>query len=400
MNSITPRISALWQRLSDRRKLPRRFWYPYPPTPPDVSDETLPQEQFNEVSAIIRRIMLVVIGYEAFCLIALGQPDAQILKTAAVQLPIINTSVSVPGFMLIGPLLLAGLTAYLHIFVGCWISMKHDKSVNSLRPPYLFNLPSRSAVLVSVFIFYWLPPIVLASFVYKAIPFAQVEFPILSVATLTTMVLVFLAIRRCPDNRRKRWNRLLWPLLLFLPTFLAFVSLSSIYTYGTLRYIVLDRNLDLSNADLSGANLRTAALAQADLSDAYLLGTDLRRAYLVQADLRDAVLRDAVLRDADLRGANLERADLRGSNLHGADLRGSNLHGADLREAVLYGAILNYADLREARGLSCDGLAKTRHWKLAYRDADLACDSSIPEPPALAGASIRAPGRFRQSKAY
>ena len=118
MNSIAPPTPALWQRLSDRGKLPRHLWYPYPPTSPNVSDEAMWQEQFNEVSAIIRRTMLVVLGYEAFCLIALGQPDAQILRAGAVQLPIVNTSVSVAGFMLIGPLLLVGLTAYLHIFVG------------------------------------------------------------------------------------------------------------------------------------------------------------------------------------------------------------------------------------------------------------------------------------------
>ena len=65
---------------------------------------------------------------------------------------------------------------------------------------------------------------------------------------------------------------------------------------------------DLSDAYLSGADLRGA-----DLSDAYLRGADLRDAYLRGADLRGADLSDAYLRDADLRGANLRDADLRGA---------------------------------------------------------------------------------------
>ena len=88
------------------------------------------------------------------------------------------------------------------------------------------------------------------------------------------------------------------------------------------RLGVVDR-IDLSGADLVGANLRGADLVGANLRRAYLRDAD-----LVGADLRDADLVGANLRDADLRGA-----DLRGANLRDADLRGANLGGADLGSA-------------------------------------------------------------------
>ena len=48
------------------------------------------------------------------------------------------------------------------------------------------------------------------------------------------------------------------------------------------------------------------------------------------ANLYGADLRSADLRSADLYGANLRSANLYGANLHSADLRSANLHGADL----------------------------------------------------------------------
>ena len=54
-----------------------------------------------------------------------------------------------------------------------------------------------------------------------------------------------------------------------------------------------------------------------------LSGADLRGADLLGADLHGAYLLDADLHCADLRGADLREADLRGAYLSGADLRGA-----------------------------------------------------------------------------
>ena len=96
--------------------------------------------------------------------------------------------------------------------------------------------------------------------------------------------------------------------------------------------------LDLSNANLSNANLRY---------------TNLRDANLLCADLAFANLRHANMRNADLRHANLHTADLRHANLRHANLSNSSLSNAillyaDLRYAILDNSSLSYADLEFA----------------------------------------------------
>lgn len=81
-----------------------------------------------------------------------------------------------------------------------------------------------------------------------------------------------------------------------------------------------DIDLDLSGADLSGADLTETNLNGADLRGANLVGADLSGADLVRAKLS---------------GADLSRADLCFADLTGADLTDVNLHRANLREADL-----------------------------------------------------------------
>ena len=74
-------------------------------------------------------------------------------------------------------------------------------------------------------------------------------------------------------------------------------------------------HVNLRNADLSYANLRSVNLRNADLN---------------YANLSDANLCDADLCGAGLRGTDLCDANLRYANLRGADLRGANLRGVEL----------------------------------------------------------------------
>lgn len=131
--------------------------------------------------------------------------------------------------------------------------------------------------------------------------------------------------------------------------------------------------LDLSKADLRGANLegarfgpywwtdfsggvkRTAevvgvSFVEADFEDANLRGTDLYKAYLRRANLTGTtldsanlgrtMLNGAILDGADLRKANLAGANLYKASLAGADIRGTNLESAKLSETNLEGALV------------------------------------------------------------
>jgi hypothetical protein len=70
----------------------------------------------------------------------------------------------------------------------------------------------------------------------------------------------------------------------------------------------------------------------------------------VRANLSEANLSGADLRWANLSGADLRWADLSAANLRGADLREANLRGANLSEANLSEANLRGANLRGAKG--------------------------------------------------
>ena len=145
------------------------------------------------------------------------------------------------------------------------------------------------------------------------------------------------------------------------------------------------RDIDLSRAILSLANLSFADLSEAnligvDLSKADLIGADLSRAILSLANLSFADLSEADLSGADLSGAslgeaNLSRANLSFADLSGADLSEANLGGANLRGsgfimANLSGANLSRADLSEA-DFSEANLSNAHLLKTVFAENDL-----------------------------
>lgn len=107
--------------------------------------------------------------------------------------------------------------------------------------------------------------------------------------------------------------------------------------------------VNLTNADLSGADLRRQVLLGKRFDNAQLPGANLSSAVADHASFRRADLSGALLRRAALRGADFSHADLRYAHLSGALLQGAVLRGADFSGADLSGADLRHADLRNAR---------------------------------------------------
>ena len=120
------------------------------------------------------------------------------------------------------------------------------------------------------------------------------------------------------------------------------------------------RKLSVKDIDLQDANLSGAELYYSDLQ-----GANLRDANLRCANLHGANLYCANLRGANLRGVNLYCANLHDANLRGANLHGANLHDANLRGANLYCANLRDANLHEAIGpaLQCPEYGAFVGWK-------------------------------------
>ena len=106
---------------------------------------------------------------------------------------------------------------------------------------------------------------------------------------------------------------------------------------------------DLTEIDLTSADLRHGNFNGARMREAHLTRCNLNR-----ANFEDSHASGAVFTRSDLRGSNLNNADLRGANLTNCDIAfstlvGANLAGADLTEADLTMSDLTDANLSGAR---------------------------------------------------
>ena len=126
--------------------------------------------------------------------------------------------------------------------------------------------------------------------------------------------------------------------------------------------------------DLSGVELTRAELSGANFFKADLSGADLPGASLLQANLSGADLHGAKLSWADLHWVDLSEANLRGVDLRVVNLSGANLSKADLTDVVLRATVFGDTNLSGTKGLeSC-----THHGPSTVDHRTLAKSSKLP----------------------
>lgn len=118
---------------------------------------------------------------------------------------------------------------------------------------------------------------------------------------------------------------------------------SVLYEANLIEALFYEANLE--SAVLPKANLTKAVFYQANLHLATLYDSNLTEAVFYQANLENANLSDANLKLANLEACNISQANLIGANLTNANLIGANLHNASLSTACLTEAILFEATL-------------------------------------------------------
>ena len=309
-------------------------------------------------------------AFSLFCILALSASDIALLTTnAKIKVPFANVEVAFRNFIVFAPVMLMGLLIYLHIFYG-HLRLIDAPDVDS-QLPVIFNFQYRSARILSSFLLYWQAPIVLVVFYWKSIPQPNSVF-IFFFMLITIFYLIFLQIRRCPGERRKRQNPLLWFILLYISIVFAdkiivlvqgkSVSNSFIGKQNSVLNIIFglpyQRKLQLAGANLADADLSGFDLSYAYMRNVNMKGAKLSRANMDHADLSGANLisikasyarfyeanfSDAIMNEANLEGSVLSQANLRNASLRKANLRFAIIQGADLS-----GAIMIKADLRDA----------------------------------------------------
>jgi len=301
-------------RVSDRRTWPRCWWFPVYHAVLFTNDVDR-LKYHDETSRALRRSVFTLVAYCMFCLLTLSTPDAQVLSaTASVRVPFANVDVGFANFLFVGPLVLIGLLVYQHIYVA------HLRLTDPPPPqsqlPILFNLPYRSARVISAFLFYWIGPLVLIVFMRKALPRPGAIFLVL-MAGLTLMWTLLLQIRRCPSDRRR----------LYVPALFCVIALAA--------------SICAEKMILVASGHRVA--------DTLLNGSTIGRAIFSSPFERRLNLGHVILDGQDLRGFDLTGANLRGARLRGATLIGARLDNSDLSDADLTGADLRKASLSKTR---------------------------------------------------
>lgn len=400
------------------------------------------QRQHDEVSSISKRIMLTLIAYCLFCFIALGAPDAELLRqNATIKMPFAGTEVSYVQFLITAPIILISISIYLHIFLGYWSKLAaHDYS-GSL--PYIFNLNTISARLVSGFIFYWLPCIMLGMFAFKALP-RTIGYTLYITYFIIVIIIISLYIRRTHHRLYKTKKGKFFHSTLLVTILCLLVGLINIIFFMD-REEFIDVMMGVRKFNLAGSDLSRQDLREVNLKRAYLFKTNFREADLTFSKLNgafgheivfeNAILKYASLVDtklgrsifdnsdltevnlkrayigwsslknvtfykadisfanliytemekANLKSANLTKSDLLGAQLAGTNFTDANLSYARLSLATMNGAILKNADLLntnliDVKGLSCNQLRSAKNWSTTYRDKKLACGEKIPTP--------------------
>ena len=393
-------LPRLWNRLRDRKKWPRSWWYPVPEYQVFSSVEAW-QRQHDDVSKTIRTVITTLLVLSAYCIATLvNNPDIKLLDPEVlVNLPLANSPLAFGTFLTVGPLAIIAVALYLHRFIGYWGTLQAPASTDpdsARKLPYMFNLDDPLARLYTGFVFYWLVPLLLALFALKSSPRREGD----AVALLAFAVAfgsLWLSVRRSSEKRP-------WLILRLTRTFVVLVVAVGFALALLVGESLFSRGLDLSGEDLKGRDLGAVVLEEAnrmnglrwaDLRGANITGSDLSGvnlsgANLTSANLSKAILGGANLSEANLFKANLSEADLPYAKVGGANLLAAHLFAADLTEADLGGANLSGAylggadlygvDLLGAKNLTCEQLAEAGNWEKAYRDPELACGAPIPEP--------------------
>jgi uncharacterized protein YjbI with pentapeptide repeats len=389
------------------------------PTATAIRKSTLkPQDwerQHDEISNTVRRVMLSLLAYALFCGITLASTnDASLFGVGSeIELPIAGTSIDYSTFLTVGPLILIGLIVYLHLFLQSGIDLGRTQDANPL--PYLFNMKNPLAIIVSSFLHYWLPVLLLFQFAWKATPHPMAGFWLGLLSISVGIVMAYLYLARTSEESGaipRRLNRVIF----FIFALLFAMQMAS---GGAMlkRTLMLDgaqfENRDLRDFDFRDASLKEANLKNTKLKGANFSGANLNGANFTGADLKNVNFRNALLEQVNLKGLLLNGSDLGGANIINTQFSGANLTGVNFKKALLEeknheesnlkesdlresdittaqfdGAIFKNADLRDMIGMSCDKLTGATNLDEAYRDESFLCGAPFLATPQ------NNPGRF------
>ena len=191
---------AFWLRATDKTKWPRSWLQPNTTLDLGYADGEPRRNAADEVQRTIRRVMLTLVGYCFFCWLTLGAPDASIIDAAAtIKVPFANVEISYVNFLIIGPLIAIVIWIYLQVFVGLHEGLSRNDPF-STGLPFLFNINQPMPRMISRVLLYWLAPLTVTLFVFKALPRSEGPWLVI-LAAIFFAAMFWLLISRRPHGK-------------------------------------------------------------------------------------------------------------------------------------------------------------------------------------------------------
>ena len=296
-----------------------------------------------ETGKTIGQLIITLSGIGIISCLTLGIPDSFLLTSATtINIPFAG-SASFRTTLVILPILLIGLRAYIEIYVSHWnrleeISQRFRLSrrpiVSPLRHPVL-----RRCIGVVLHV---LVPFVLLVLTYKAM-----VFPGWGAVMLALGIIVAIGQFLYPLLRRRVTIGISVLVLIFTAVSTQFGAFDQFRRPFQLQLANLER------AELEGQDFDGAFLIRANLHETSSKFVKLRRANLWSADFSRSNLKGAILDNARLGvvnfgGSNAKCASFEGAILERANFQNTDLKGANLRDSMLFEATLENAKLSNA----------------------------------------------------
>jgi uncharacterized protein YjbI with pentapeptide repeats len=384
-------------------------------------------QNVKDISESARKLFLVVLGACLYCWLTIATTtDVNLITNRnSSPLPIIQTSIPIVGFYVVGPILVLCVYFYFHFYLQkLWEELgslpaifPDGRPLHTKVDPWLLNdlvrshFPKLNAdrpflsyfqLWISVMLAWWVVPLTMVLFWGRYLRRHESIGTMLHVALLSVSLVAGIALYRLAVATLKgasrmpfRWRNALRSRRGYHTVFLgvAGVFLFGLVSWGAIRGVASGWSKDPHTWVPSAMalidyhpffSLRGADISQkkpnwnrkTEIDQDLVIGAQLNKANLRYASAEGAFLAVARLSQADLTGADLSGADLSGAHLIGAhlegvdlkyaDLIGAHLIGADLKGADLSGAHLTYCDLISAKNLSPQQVKSGQDWDAAY----------------------------------
>ena len=132
-------FNKIWTKITGRSRAPRSSWIE------DCTHPEVVKTMHESYSKTINKTMLSLLGVGLYSLLAVASsPDKSLIATnSSIQTPLVGTSISFQGFLIVSPFLLVILTVYLHILFGYWLQLekkRRDMNEQSLKNLSLIHI--------------------------------------------------------------------------------------------------------------------------------------------------------------------------------------------------------------------------------------------------------------------